>query len=363
MSVTRRGKKWQVRWVNSAGKRCSATFARKAEAEEYERRQKSLAHRREIFDPKNTKITVGEVYPDWLAAKSKLKPKTLLGYDSTWRNIVAPRWANVQLGSITLGAVKTWTATCTSLRGHRLGDSKTREAYYILSMILEHAVDCELIARNPARPSVGGSKKFLPKIRMDLERNFLTEEELRAVAEEAGHYRDLVLLLGSVGLRFNEACGLKGGDLDFARSVITVRRTLSDLNGTIIEQSPKNGRAREVRLPEFLRDELRHRKLKAGHSGYVFTSSRGEVIRHQNFSRRVWKPALDRAGIEKHVTIHDLRGTAASWLIHRGATIKELAKMLGHADASVTLNRYGHLYDEDMKRLGEAIDEAGRVFA
>jgi site-specific recombinase XerD len=92
-------------------------------------------------------------------------------------------------------------------------------------------------------------------------------------------------------------------------------------------------------------------------------SSRGEVIRHQNFSRRVWKPALDKAGIEKYVTIHDLRGTAASWLIHRGATIKELAKMLGHADASVTLNRYGHLYDEDMKRLGEAIDVAGRVYA
>ena len=363
MSVSRRGKKWQVRWVNASGKRCSETFERKADAEEFERLQKSMARRGDVFDPKNSRITVGEVHADWRKTKGHLKPKTLLGYDSTWRNIVAPRWADVQLRRITVGAVKVWTATCTSSRGHRLGESKIHEAFYVLKMVLDHAVDCELIARNPAMPRDGLTGKFLPKVPENVTRAFLNEDELRAVADHAGHYRDLVLLLGIVGLRFNEACGLKGADLDLARNVIVVRRTLSDLNGTIIEQSPKSGDPREVPFPSFLRDALRTRKLAAGNHGYVFGSVDGAVIRHSNFSRRVWRPALQKAGIDRQVRIHDLRGTAASWLIHHGVDIMELAKVLGHSDPSITLKRYGHLYDKGLTRVGQAMDKAERVFA
>lgn len=363
MSVSRRGKNWQVRWTNASGKRCSETFGRKADAEDFERMQKSMARRGDVFDPKNSRMTVGDLYVNWLATKAHLKPKTLQGYESTWRNIVAPRWADVQLRRITVGAVKVWTASCTSSAGHRLGDSKTREAFYVLKMILDHAVDCELIARNPAMPRDGATGKFLPGLPENLSRDFLTEPELRAVAEHSGHYRDLVLLLGIVGLRFNEACGLKGADLDLTRNVITVRRTLSDLNGKIVEQTPKSGDPREVPFPEFLRDQLRARKLGAGNNGYVFRSVDGQVIRHSNFSRRVWKPALQKAGIDRPVRIHDLRGTAASWLIHHGVDVMELAKVLGHSDPSITLKRYGHLYDKGLTRVGQAMDKAARAFA
>jgi integrase len=363
MSVTKRGSSWQVRWRNASGKRCTKTFSKKVLAEEYERKQRGLAYSGEVYDPTNARITVAELYPTWITTKGSLKEKTLLGYESTWRNIVAPKWGDVQVRNITFGQVKAWHATCTSISGKKLGPTKSREAYYVLSMILDHAVENGYLPRNPAKSLNGSGQRFLRKADGGGSRNFLRQDELRAVANASGAYRDLVLLLGTVGLRFNEACGLKGEDIDLVGNKIHVRRTLSDLNGRFIEQLPKNGKIREVHLPEFLRAQLAERKLAAGDSGYVFTTPDGSITRHSNFSRRVWHPALQVAGIKKRVTIHDLRHTAASWLVDQGVNIMELCRMLGHSDASITLKLYGHLYDEDLKRLGRAMDQAGRVFA
>jgi integrase len=230
-------------------------------------------------------------------------------------------------------------------------------------MILDYAVDNAYLTRNPATPRAGSRERLLPKVADSSGRSILDENELKALAEAAGDDRDLIVLLGTVGLRFNEACGLHGGDVDLRRGEIHVRRTLSDLNGVIIEQPPKNGKARTIPLPKFLKSHLSSRKIAAGNDGYLFTSANGGVIRHSNFSRRVWGPAMRRAGIEKSVTIHDLRGTAASWLIDQGVNIMEISRMLGHSDASVTLRKYGHLYDENMRRLGATIDQAGEAFA
>jgi integrase len=114
---------------------------------------------------------------------------------------------------------------------------------------------------------------------------------------------------------------------------------LSVLNGRVVEQSPKSGDPTEVPFPEFLRDHLRTRRLAAGNNGYVFRSVVGTVIRHSNFSRRVWQPAVQEAGNDCPVRIHDLRGTAASWLVHHGVNVMELARVLGPSDPSITLKR------------------------
>jgi len=363
MSVKQRGKNYQVRWTNAAGKRCSRTFDKKALAEEYERKQRSLAQQGDVFDPSNARITISELYEPWLQTKNRLKPKTVHGYKSTWVNIVEPRWGKVQLRSITRASVNAWIAKCESRSGRSVGATKTREAFYILSMILDYAVDSELILKNPAKPREGSKEKFLPKVADSSNRNFLTTTELRAIAREAGHYRDLIILLGTLGLRFNEAVGLKGADVDLRKNCIYIRRTLSDVSGNIIEQPPKNNKTRKIHLPKYLRQYLIDRKLAAGADGYIFTSVEGCVIRHSNFYRRVWTPAKKRAGITKAITIHDLRGTAVSWLIDQGVNIIELSTMLGHSDPSITLKKYGHLYDENFLRLGQAIDDAGEEFA
>jgi integrase len=85
----------------------------------------------------------------------------------------------------------------------------------------------------------------------------------------------------------------------------------------------------------------------------VFTAPRGGPLREHHFGERTFKPAALRAGLPATLRVHDLRHTAASLLIREGASIKALQKQLGHKDAVQTLNRYGHLYPDELDSLAD----------
>ena len=148
----------QVRWVKACGKRCSRIFARKAHDEEYEGTQMSMARRFEVHDPSENRVTLRELYPRWIVTKANGKPKTVQGYESTWRNVVGPRWGDAQLRSITMAEVKVWAVDCSSTTGTTLGATKAREAYFLLCMILDFAIEDGSNVKNPARPSTGSTK-------------------------------------------------------------------------------------------------------------------------------------------------------------------------------------------------------------
>jgi integrase len=89
----------------------------------------------------------------------------------------------------------------------------------------------------------------------------------------------------------------------------------------------------------------------------VFTSPTGEPLRYGNFYRRPWKRALQNADLPP-VGLHVLRHTCASLLIAHGAPIKAVQAQLGHQSAELTLDRYGHLYPDQMAVLAERLEEA-----
>ncbi|OLT25900.1 integrase [Nocardiopsis sp. CNR-923] len=64
------------------------------------------------------------------------------------------------------------------------------------------------------------------------------------------------------------------------------------------------------------------------------------------------------------LTPHKLRHTAASLAIAAGADVKVVQAMLGHATATMTLDRYGHLFPDRLDEVAEAMDAArSRVLA
>jgi integrase len=93
----------------------------------------------------------------------------------------------------------------------------------------------------------------------------------------------------------------------------------------------------------------------------LFTAPRGGPLRSSSFRKAVWLPARknltdiypDLDGLR----VHDLRHTAASLAISAGGNIKAVQRMLGHKNASVTLDRYGHLYDEDLVTLAVQMEQ------
>lgn len=54
--------------------------------------------------------------------------------------------------------------------------------------------------------------------------------------------------------------------------------------------------------------------------------------------------------------IHDLRHTGASLLVASGANVKAVQRHLGHASASMTLDRYSHLFTDDLEALADRLD-------
>ncbi len=93
------------------------------------------------------------------------------------------------------------------------------------------------------------------------------------------------------------------------------------------------------------------------HDALVFTAPDDTPLRYGNFSRRFWKRALADAGIPA-TGLHALRHTCATLLISHGAPIKAVQAQLGHQSAELTLDRYGHLYPDQMDVLAARLEDA-----
>jgi integrase len=180
---------------------------------------------------------------------------------------------------------------------------------------------------------------------------FLSAGELNRLAEATGApYGTLVLLLGYGGLRWGEAVALRRSRCDLLRSRLDVTESLAEVGGVLHWGPTKTYQRRSVVLPAFLRDRL------ATHLAREVAL--GAPLRHSNFYRRVWRPALEEAGLSGELRIHDLRHTAASLLIAEGAGPKAVCEHLGHSSVQVSLDRYGHLFPSEFESLASRLDHA-----
>ena len=59
---------------------------------------------------------------------------------------------------------------------------------------------------------------------------------------------------------------------------------------------------------------------------------------------------------QPHALPHELRHTAASLAVHAGANVKAVQRMLGHASAAMTLDRYADLFDDDLDDVADRLD-------
>ena len=79
------------------------------------------------------------------------------------------------------------------------------------------------------------------------------------------------------------------------------------------------------------------------------------MLRNRN-ARAAWFDAAAAAIGEPGLTPHELRHTAASLAIKAGANVKAVQRMLGHASAAMTLDRYADLFDDDLDDVADRLD-------
>lgn len=100
---------------------------------------------------------------------------------------------------------------------------------------------------------------------------------------------------------------------------------------------------------------LQH-ELPSDPNALVFPSRRGGHLPIEEY-RRAFEKACSAVGITGLVP-HGLRHTTASLAISAGANVKVVQRLLGHATAAMTLDRYGHLLSDDLAGVADALGKA-----
>ena len=234
---------------------------------------------------------------------------------------------------------------------HQLSDSMVRHIHSTLHAALKDAVQAHVIPRNPTEGTTAPKPNYKPK-------RILTRAELDAflkVVEQDEVWRDFFQTELMTGLRRGEICGLQWNDFDENTGTLKVCRTLhSQRKGEYtVGETKTNQGMRTIILPHSVTEILRRRKADAI-SQWIFPDPvKPEDPVDPNAAYRHMKTLLQRAGLPS-IRFHDLRHTFATHALTSGVDAKTLSGILGHTNASFTLDTYTHV-TSDMQKTASGI--------
>ena len=165
-------------------------------------------------------------------------------------------------------------------------------------------------------------------------------------------------------LRIGEARALRWEDVDFSTGRITIDKNLSEVRKRDSSGRISGGTEKMTVLPKsssgnrsFILSEKaleclrKHKELYSGiyigSNDYIFCTEKGNPIGQAHLNRTL-KKALNRAGIDMPMSLHDLRHTGISYWLRHGKNIKRISRVAGHSDVSITMRIYYNLLPEEL---------------
>ncbi|WP_137686224.1 site-specific integrase [Thermosporothrix hazakensis] len=290
---------------------------------------------------------LGEYIEDWIdnVHKDKLRVSSYVKYKKLIKYIVK-ELGHVSIQKLSPEQVQRFYA---KMSREGLSSKTVHSIHGVLHLALENAVRWGYVARNVC------DLVSPPRI-VSREAVTLTLEQAHALFEKAKEYRLEVLLVMAVvtGMRRGELLGLRWADIDFANSILSVRRTVDYIaHYGYVETEPKTKASRrQIALPSFLLRMLQeHRvkqleqRLKQGDKwkdqDLVFPNLQGGYY-SSRYLLKVFQKILQDAKLP-HMHFHDLRHSAATLLLSMGVNMKVIQALLGHSNVSITLGLYSHL--------------------
>lgn len=322
--------------------------------------------------------TVGTWLGNWLVtyALPTVKQSTYLSYEAYIRLHIQPALGDILLSALSLERLQLFfNRLGIPAKGKKALSSKSvRNIYNMLHAALDQAVINRKIIRNP----LIGIK--LPKV-VKKEIRVLDPGEQEKLQEAAMRSRELqaygVIFTLNTGVRLGELLGLQWKDVNFQKHTFRIRRTVGRLSKVtedgslvprsdtvhsteIVVHSPKSiSSRREIPMFDELWDglmEYRRQQLEMmdalgsdyDDQDYIFATTMGKPYEPRTYED-LFKRCLKSAGVQG-IHFHALRHTFATRALEAGMDIKVLSSILGHAQASTTLNLYGHALP-DHKRV------------
>ena len=237
------------------------------------------------------------------------------------------------------------------LHGTELADSLVRKIHMMLHEALDMAVAQRLIIKNPTNGTTIPKNNYTPK-------QILNDEQLDRFMErirQDEQWYDFFYTELTTGMRRGEICGLRWDDFHADMGKLKIRRAIHKKKGgglAVGETKTETG-TRTIVLPPSTAELLRKRKETAV-SEWIFPNIyKPEEPMSPDYAYHRLKTLLKQAELPL-IRFHDLRHTFATHALVSGVDAKTLSGILGHTNASFTLDTYTHV-TTDMQRSASAI--------
>lgn len=293
-----------------------------------------------------------------------LAPKTIVDYDRQINKRILPALGKYKLDEIGVAELKRYYR---QLAEDGVGDRTVKKNHQILSSMYTEAMFLGYVAANPCK------RLPAPKYRRARNDNFLTAAEandlMAALGKEKLHWTMPAYIALFTGARIGEVCALTWDNIDLDNREIAITKTRQRVAGLgMIEKEPKTeGSYRTIPFSKALERRLRlwrtkqnQNRLKLGQkyrvTNYVVTYESGIPIEPQACG--MWfREFIERNHLKK-VTLHGLRHTYATLLLHSGRMPDyAISGNLGHSDPTTHKRIYTHEIQESNRIAADYLDE------
>lgn len=224
------------------------------------------------------------------------------------------------------------------------------------AIILEHAKDKD--------KTLGAIKLKIPKRPEGTPvKAYIGRDEINTFLDAIkGHRLELPFLLAFYyGLRREEILGLKWAAIRNGR--LFIEHTISRMKTTVAKDRTKTTAShRNYPIPEEIMEKLIHlhaiqqenQKLMGNcyhPSDYIFTWEDGRPYTPDYLSKSFKKLVRSNDALDNSLTLHSLRASCVSVLIHEGTDIKDVQEWIGHKDVQTTLNVYARTNQKQQKKV------------
>lgn len=351
----------------------------------FERHRDAVAKRDELlasvvtgsYSATQTELTVAQAVEHWLEnRRGQVKPGTWRSYQQAVGYIIAPLLVGTKLqrhafartgvrpvsgeliemlgakpvSELTTADIRQWHTTLTS----QVSAYTAHVAKKFLRAALALAAE-DFHLRVPSMPSHLGRGRTKPK------KAIITPAEVARLLRAAMHdeYRGIYYAFPFLtGVRPSEQLALLWDDIDFDAGIIRIQR-MQEQDGSTTEFTKTAAGMRDIPMSSLLRRMIEGWRLVCPRQDVgqgvrlrrVFPrlgplpSSPGQplggggILSYANFRKTYWEPIFAALGLP-YVTPHSARHTFISTLQAQGIEVGLVAKLAGHANASVTLNHY-----------------------
>jgi integrase len=287
-------------------------------------------------------VTFGEYAERWVANQCELacaglvRANTVCRFESALAAHLIPFLGGYPLDAIDRDRCESFRTTL--FISNQLAPRTINGIVAVLRLILRRAIQDG--AMSGPDPTVGIRPLFAAPRRIDC---YTRLELVRLLEATPPTWRAIIGLAGLAGLRQGEILALRHGDVDLARRIVRVRRSLQRSHRLLtLEQRlgpPKSPAAmRDVPIRAQLLsvlDEHLAKHWRPSTFDLAFVGRGAHPLDPVNFQRRVYQPALAAADL-RPISFHDLRVTFITHCAEAGVPIATIARWVGHTQTKTT---------------------------